>query len=131
MNNLPNIAIGIDFITINRFDSWKCFDDKQLLKIFSQREIEYARSNELLFSQRLAVRFAAKEAFLKALQQISPQKKLPFLTIAKIVSVNNHSNGMPFLKVDWNMLAIKKNFQTSLSLTHERCHATAIVIIYN
>lgn len=129
MNNIP-IAVGIDSVITSRFESWKTLPDKNLSKFFSSEEIAYARLNKLFFSQRLAVRFAAKEAFLKALQQIYPKKKLHLLTIAQAVEIKKSYQGMPFLKINWEKIIEKEAFQTTLSLTHETCHATAVVIIY-
>lgn len=129
MNNIP-IAVGIDSVITSRFESWKTLPDKNLSRIFSSEEIAYARLNKLFFSQRLAVRFAAKEAFLKALQQMYPKKKLHLLTIAKAIEIKKSYQGMPFLKINWEKIIEKEAFQTTLSLTHETCHATAVVIIY-
>lgn len=129
MNN-RHITVGIDSVITSRFESWKILSDKNLSRIFSSEEIAYARLNKLFFSQRLAVRFAAKEAFLKALQQLYPEKKLHLLTIAKAIEIKKSLQGMPFLKIDWTRIIGKKKFKTSISLTHERCHATAVVILY-
>jgi phosphopantetheine--protein transferase-like protein len=129
--NFKTVAVGIDAVIISRFESWRFFSNKQLSKIFSLKEIEYAHSNRLFFAQRLAVRFAAKEAFLKAFQQIYPEKKIGLLIIAKAVSIGKNQSGMPFFIIDWKKISPDKKFQTTLSITHEQCHATAIVIIYN
>lgn len=126
----PLITVGIDSIAISQFDSWETFSDKSLSRIFSPEEIAYARLNKLFFSQRLAVRFAAKEAFLKALQQLYPEKKLHLLTLAKAIEIKKSLQGMPFLKIDWAKITGKKKFKASISLTHEQCHATAVVILY-
>lgn len=65
------IAIGIDIVTISRFHSWCHASDQQLAVLFSpyEREQLLLRQDQPLASQAayLASRFAAKEAFYKAL----------------------------------------------------------------
>jgi len=123
-------AIGIDTVAVQRFVHWYEYSTKQLQKIFSTEEIEYAFSNPTFFAQRLAVRFAAKEAFFKALQQIMPDKRLSLLQIAKVVSVTKEKSGKPMLVANWETLLNNSiEYKTLLSLSHESCHSTAIVLL--
>lgn len=61
------IGVGLDIIEVDRIrsavDKW---GDKFEKRIFTQKEINYCREKNDRF-QRLACRFAAKEAFFKAL----------------------------------------------------------------
>lgn len=61
------IGTGIDITEISRFDRFVQEDNQLLLRrLFTQAELDYCFSKR--FSARpLAMRFAAKEAFLKAL----------------------------------------------------------------
>jgi phosphopantetheine--protein transferase-like protein len=128
-----NIVTGIDAVAIDRFKDWHCFADKQLLRLFSVQEIEYARaSSKKSFAQRLAVRFAAKEAFLKALQQLVPQVRLNLPAIARAVCVTKEKTGMPRLLIQWDDLALPimlPEISSSLSLTHTDCCAYAVVLL--
>ncbi len=61
-------GIGTDIIEIKRIEkSVEKWGDRFLFRIFSSREIAYARSKQAFFASSLAARFAAKEAVLKAL----------------------------------------------------------------
>ena len=61
------IGIGVDLVDVQRFESiiyrWK---DKFLKRVFTDKEIKYC-NNKKNPAQRFATRFAAKEAFIKAL----------------------------------------------------------------
>ncbi len=58
--------LGIDLIEIKKIKKFiEPKTPKQLLRVFTPAEIEYADSSKNRF-QRYAVRFAAKEAFYKA-----------------------------------------------------------------
>ena len=59
-------GIGIDTIEVERVDKQVCRDDGLRRKLFTRREIEHCESkrNSAL---NYAARFAAKEAFLKAI----------------------------------------------------------------
>lgn len=126
-------GVGIDSVEIERFNRWVHFTQKQLLRIFSPEEIAYSRSNKLKTAERFAARFAAKEAFYKALCQVLPGRKFPFLTLCKAVSVV--SQGPPHLIVDWNYFfslpddALLQKYNTHISITHTRSAATVVVII--
>ena len=130
MNEL--ITIGIDIVEKKRFISWIQFKNAQLLKIFSDEEIAYARQKPVFSAERLAVRFAAKEAFFKALQQINPELKMSFLSIAQAIHIKNTEHGMPSLLINTSKLPSyfsKMQFHSSLSLTHSSCCAMACILL--
>lgn len=115
------IGIGIDSVEIDRFKHWHNYPDKQLLKIFSQEEINYCRANQLKSAERFAVRFSAREALFKALPQ-----PIPFLRLCKAVIIKKDHNGKPEMIVD---LMLIKNCKIFISLTHTKTIATAMVIL--
>lgn len=126
-------GIGIDTIEIDRFTHWHSFSTAQLRRIFSVEEISYCLESERLRAQRFAIRFAAREAFFKALQSGFPDLKLLLLPTCRALSILRNNNGLPKLIVNWDVLA-KINSQIKplkphLSLTHSRNLATAIVIL--
>lgn len=129
-----NLTLGIDAVEINRFEHWDTYSPKQLSKFFSSQEIEYCRSIAVKSAERFATRFAAKEAFFKALGTLcSPQPSL--LSIAKFVSVINSHNGAPVLRIQWDALKTQIHSELTchivahLSLTHTKTTAIACVIL--
>ena len=121
-------GIGIDSVELKRFEPWKHFCKKKLQRIFSPQEIEYAKKNPKKTVERFAGRFAAKEAFYKALSQCN-SNSIPFLTLCKHLSVI--SNGPPQIFVNWTALNLDsyQKFNTHISITHTSTTATALVII--
>lgn len=125
------ITIGIDIVDIARFATFATYKRKTLLRVFSPEEIIYALSNPAKSAERFAVRFAAKEAFLKAFAQQIPKIPLSFHAIAPLVTVEKHPNKSPYLSIDWHTLAqlypASTACQSSVSLSHTQTLATAIV----
>jgi len=61
--------VGIDIVQVSRIEeSLRQFGDRFMSRLYSAAEIAYAKSAPPLTTRRLAARFAAKEATLKALQ---------------------------------------------------------------
>ena len=96
------MGIGVDAIEIERFAAWHLFSRSQLRRIFSDTEIEYCLSVPAKSAERFAVRFAAREAFFKALCQAGI--RVPFLTMCAQVRVEHSQQGAPVLLVDWSRL---------------------------
>ena len=122
-------AIGIDSVEIVRFDTWKKYSHVSLLKIFSSSELAYALSNPIKTSERLAARFAAKEASYKALSSLI-DKKLSFLSWCKHIEILHILHNQPILSIDWSKLALPSSTSIiHLSMTHTKTVATAVVIV--
>ena len=70
-------ATGIDLVEIKRFETWSSYEETKLLRIFSKTELFDSiqkNNNKYPYStEKLATRFAAKEAFYKALSSILVQ----------------------------------------------------------
>lgn len=65
--SLPGLRIGVDIAQISAIDaSLSNFGARFLRRIFSDDEVAYATAVPALTAQRLAARFAAKEAAMKA-----------------------------------------------------------------
>jgi holo-[acyl-carrier protein] synthase len=118
-------GIGIDLVKIRRMktavEKW---GDKFLKRIFTNKEISYCfERKEPHFS--LAVRFAGKEALIKA---IGSEVFIPLTDI----EILNFENGKPFihargkLKEFFNEKSIQ---QCHLSLSHEREFGIACVVL--
>ena len=123
-------GIGTDIVNIKRMDkTLKRHGDKYKNKIFSKKEIAYCE-NKKFPSSFYAKRFAAKEAFTKALGT-GVRKGINF----KDIEITNNSYGKPKIKVkgkvnDYLTKKIKKKkYIIFLSLSDERNWAQATVII--
>jgi holo-[acyl-carrier protein] synthase len=61
-------GVGIDLVLVSRVEaSLARFGDRFLRRVFTEGEIAYARASPDATAERLAARFAAKEAAIKAL----------------------------------------------------------------
>jgi holo-[acyl-carrier protein] synthase len=111
------IGIGIDLIEVERVKKAMEKHPRFLDRVFTPEEVRYSQGKKNA-AQHLAARFAAKEAFFKALgRRISWAE----------VGVVNLPSGQPMLEVK---SAESLGFsRVHLSLTHLRAHAQAIVIL--
>ena len=122
----PKIKIGTDIVEINRVQSaYKRFGKRFLKRVLTEREIKYVTSNSKSLIQRLAGRFAAKEATSKVLG--TGLRGVYF----KEIEIIREPSGAP--KIVLHKRALKKakekrltNFEVSIS--HERDFAVAIVV---
>lgn len=112
-------GVGIDSVEIHRCAHWHTYSPERLKRLFSQEELDYCLSVPAKSAERFAARFAAKEAFYKALCA-SGDPQLPFFIIARQVHVI-YRQKRPILKNNWN--------HAHLSITHTATTATAIVIL--
>lgn len=121
-------GIGVDSVEIERFTTWYRYTHQKLKRIFSDDEISYCMQAVAKSAERFAVRFAAKEALLKALTQAG--HKLPLLYICKHVSIAKDDNNCPFFTLSHEF---KERLSTDsiifVSLAHTKEYATAFVII--
>lgn len=136
-------GIGIDSVEIERCSTWKNYTATRLARIFSPNEITYCFEHTPSTIQRLAARFAVKEAAYKALCAAYPDVTIPFLTFCKFVELIHTQRapdhflqkvtGRPTLSVNWSRLqqhnAGIKPLVCHVSLTHTRTYATAVVIL--
>ena len=128
-----NVALGIDAVEIERFAHWHTYSRLQLKRIFSEPEIEYCLSSPALSAQRFAARFAAREAFLKALSTLFPDHRFALLMVCRHLEITRNPNGSPVLTINWPLLLpnlINAPVPTcTLSWTHTKSIATSIIQI--
>jgi holo-[acyl-carrier protein] synthase len=126
------IGIGIDTVEIARFTQWSIKSQTTLQRVFSDEEIAYCRHDHSKSAERFAVRFAAREAFYKALSSANSNKTPPFLSVARAIKILKLHTGKPYLVIDWHTLPhIDDAIALStwhVSLTHTNTIATAVVI---
>ena len=118
-------GIGVDVIHVSRMEHWRKVHGL-LERYFHPEELTAALSRGTGISLSLAARFAAKEAFGKALG-----KGLEGIVLKDIMVKNKH-NGQPEIIVSGTALAALKNSGAGyihLSLTHERDNAIAMVVL--
>jgi holo-[acyl-carrier protein] synthase len=119
------IGIGIDIVRIKRMERW-LINLKLLQRFFHPDELEYAMSLGNSAAQTLAARFAAKEAYGKALGTGLAGIKLGEITVI------NKNNGKPEIKLfgtAQNALINSGADKAHISITHEREFALAMVVL--
>jgi len=117
-------SIGIDLVEVSKIRaSHKKFGRHFLAKVLTKGEMAYCRKKKN-FYQSVAARFAAKEAFKKALS-IYWAKPISWQEVE--VAVNR--NKAPELKLSPRLRKILNQKQAALSLSHTENFAVAIVLI--
>ena len=123
-------GIGTDIVNIKRMEkSLKKYGLKFKNKIFSKKEILYCEKKKNP-SSYYAKRFAAKEAFSKALGT-GIRKGIDF----KNIEISNNSKGKPMIKLKGSTLKYlkrklkNKKYSIYLSLSDDKPWAQATVII--
>ncbi len=119
------VGIGIDIESIDRFShAIERHGDRFLRKIFTEEEIAYCRRQGRC-TQHFAVRFAAKEAVLKALRYGAEGGSFKEIEIVK-----GHS-GEPHIKLTGRMRALaeeRRIKRVHVSLSHSDTHCVAQVV---
>lgn len=119
------LGIGIDIVHVDRMRLWM-ENEKLLLRFFHPAEVSDSRIRGPARALSMAARFAAKEAFGKALG--TGMKKLK---LTDIQVITDH-NGKPDLIVhNTARRALERcgGERIFLSLTHERDNAIAMIVI--
>ena len=118
-------GIGIDIVSIESL-SQKLESASFIEKVFTPQEINDCRAHKK-YIERFAGKFAAKEAFMKALGK-GIRQEIWFLQI----EVLNNEFGAPFLKLTGNAEKYFKELNSArihLSISHIKSTAVAVVII--
>ena len=118
-------GVGIDVVHVHRMERWRRTPGL-LERYFDPEELKIALEKKSSASLSLAARFAAKEAFGKALGRGLAGIEL------KDIMVKNKHNGQPEIFVSGTALAaLEENGakHIHLSLTHERDNAIAMVVL--
>lgn len=121
------VGTGIDIAEIARFERFVHEDNQPLFRrLFTHRELDYCFARKLA-PQHLALRFAAKEAFLKALGT-GLRDGINWLDI----EIHNDESGKPHLLVSGKaaeQMAIIGGEKSHLSLSDDGGFAIAMVIL--
>jgi len=110
------IGVGIDIIKIekikNSIEKWK---DSFLNRVFNPEELENISKGKM-YHQRLAARFAAKEAVIKAISKERPMALTDMFIL-------NRENGAPYCKFKKDI-----GMDIFLSITHIEDYAVACAV---
>jgi holo-[acyl-carrier protein] synthase len=118
-------GIGIDLVKIDRMkEAHEKWGRKFFERVYTEEEITYCFDKKIPYPS-LAVRFAAKEALIKAIGS-------EIAVNMKDVEVISHASGRPSIRVKGN---VEKYFKekgiklSHLSLSHEREYGIGCVVL--
>lgn len=121
------VSIGIDIIEVYRISETLARTPRFVERVFTEKERAYCEAKGAASAQSFAARFAAKEAFLKALKT-GWRGKITWHDM----EILNDEQGVPSLKISGEAREILKKTGANkihLSMSHTTDHATAQVIL--
>lgn len=117
------VVVGCDIVALHEIEeSLDAFGDRFLRRVYTPAEVADCEGAQRI--ERLAARFAAKEATIKALAIVVEA------TPPNEIEVVGHG-GPPSLRLHGSiadLAAIRGWRSTSISLSHSSCHAMAVVV---
>jgi holo-[acyl-carrier protein] synthase len=117
------MSVGIDLVRVSRIaESLDSFGDRFLTRVFTDGEIAYATGSPAHTAERLAARFAAKEAAIKALDLSEVGMSW------RDIEVTRAPSGRCALALHGAARAAAGAVALSVSLSHEGDYATAVVL---
>ena len=118
-------GIGVDMTTVERFMKW--IEKPEMIERFFNKEEFTTNPNIVFQKEHYAARFAAKEAFGKALGT-----GITGFNLCDVY-IKSEENGRPVLKVTGSAEKMLKKIYGDcilhVTLSHERNNATAVVVI--
>lgn len=122
----PQIRIGFDLVQVSQIEHSLCvFGDAFRHRLFTQGELAYARGGTALEAQRLAARFAAKEAVIKALDLSDSGVNWRDIEVHKL------DGGDCYIELHGYTAALAKArgvVRSTVSLSHDGDYAGAFVV---
>uniref|UniRef100_A0A7V3ZT65 Holo-[acyl-carrier-protein] synthase n=2 Tax=candidate division WOR-3 bacterium TaxID=2052148 RepID=A0A7V3ZT65_UNCW3 len=118
------MKIGIDIVNIGRIKKlYEKYGERFLKKVFTDEEIRYSLERKN-FINHLAGRFAAKEAFLKAIGT----------GLSKGISLKDvevrREKGAPHLNLYGKAKEMLGNKRVEISITHDKDYSIGVCIVY-
>jgi len=115
-----NISTGVDIVEIQRVQKAIEKSEKFLNKVYTKHEIAYCKGKGKQQYKSFAARFAAKEAYVKALgtgfsSTIPPEN----------IEIRNNKEGKPYIYIEGQKIE-----NCDISLSHSKEYAVAYVVIY-
>ncbi len=121
------VSVGIDIIEVYRIRETISRTPRFVERVFTAGEREYCEAKGAAAAQSYAARFAAKEAFLKALQT-GWRGKITWHDI----EVVSGETGVPTLEISGEAQTVMNNLGATrihISLSHTTEHAVAQVML--
>ena len=121
------ISIGIDIVEVYRISETIQRTPRFVERVFTAKERAYCESKGAASAQSYAARFAAKEAFLKALKT-GWRGKITW----QDMEILNDAQGVPNLEIKGEARALLDNLgadKIHLSMSHTTDHAVAQVVL--
>ena len=119
------VRMGCDVMDIEDVqDSLATFGDRYLRKVYTASEIDDCQGHNR--AHRLAARFAAKEAVIKAFAEPDMSFPLREIEVAQ-------DGPLPLLRLSGTVAERAQHqgwVSSSLSLSHADCHAMAVVLVF-
>ena len=120
------LRVGIDLVSVDAVEaSIRAHADRYLQRIYTPRELAECGSEEGLDTQRLAARFAAKEATIKVLRP--GDEPVPW----RDIEVQRDPGGWTELQLGGRAARLAERAGVAglaVSLTHEDGYASAVVV---
>lgn len=121
--DFDTLGVGVDIEEIERFKKYDTKNNPFLLRIFTKDEIEYCFSGGNNYASRLAARYCAKEACLKAVCSFGYEA----VSYADF-EVFHAKNGAPEVKILNPHLSEK--IEIKISLSHSRQNAVCYALAH-
>ena len=121
------IRVGLDLVAVASIDVslQATYRDRYLDRVYTEQEVLDCQSASGLDAERLAARFAAKEATLKVLPAADEGLSL------RTIEVRREPSGRVYLELTGRALELATEagvIDLALSLTHEGGFAAAVVV---
>jgi holo-[acyl-carrier protein] synthase len=121
------VSIGTDIIEVYRIRETLERTPRFVERVFTKKEREYCDAKGAAAAQSYAARFAAKEAFLKALRT-GWRGKITWQDI----EIKNDESGAPYFEISGEAKAVLEKLGANkihLSMSHTTEHAIANVVL--
>lgn len=120
------IRVGVDLCSVQEVaESVATFGDRYLHRVYTDDELEYCRRDPALAAERLAARFAAKEATVKVLRPLDIRPDW------RGIEVRRDPGGWCELSLDGTAARLAREAaidSLALSISHDAGMANAVVI---
>ena len=123
------LQVGMDLVAVADVqEAVRSHADRYLTRVYSSAELGYClEASPRLAAERLAARFAAKEAAMKVLRPLGEDQAIPWSAI----EVVRGDSGAPELALSGRAAELASAAgvtDLAVSLTHERDYAAAVVV---
>ena len=117
------VTCGVDIIEVKRLEKAIISTDENFLdRVYTKEEIQYCNSKGITKYEHYAARFAAKEAVLKAISVLLPNK---YNINWNDIEILNDDNGRPYVNI---LNQDIKAEDIDISISHCKEYAVASVI---